>query len=142
MIRLTGEFTLAATPERALHYFTPLGEKEWAPGWDPRFPGEDETVFETGHGHHDTTWVMVDHQSGQRIRYARVAHGVSAGTVDVRLAENADGASQVTVTYQLTALTDDGRAHLDQFAQGYDAYLRSWQEAITSVLRLSVSGES
>jgi len=141
VIRLTGGFTLPAPPEKAFHYFTPLGEKEWAPGWDPRFPAEDETVFETSHGH-ATTWVIVDNSPGERIRYARVAHGMTAGTVDVTLAENAGGASEVTVTYELTALSAQGGEHLARFAGGYDAYLRSWREAITSVLPLWVPEQS
>ena len=93
----------------------------------------DEAVFETSHGH-PTTWVIVDHHLGQRIRYARVAHGVSAGTVDVTLVENPDGTSEVTVTYELAALGQGGRKHLARFADGYDAYLGSWQKAITSLL--------
>jgi hypothetical protein len=143
VIRLTGGFTLPAAPRKAFHYFTPLGEGEWAPGWDPRFPEAGENaVFETSHGQQSTTWVIVDNQPGQRIRYSRVAHGMTAGTVDVTLAENADGASQVTVTYELTALTDHGREHLRHFAEGYEDYLRSWQEAITSVLPSSGSAPS
>ena len=134
MIRLTGGFSLAARPRRAFHYFTPLGEREWATGWDPRFPAEDETVFETSHGQQSTTWVMVDNTPGERIRYARVAHGMTAGTVEVKLAETADGTSEVTVVYQLTALTDKGRDHLRHFAEGYADYMRSWQEAITAAL--------
>ncbi|HZM78442.1 MAG TPA: SRPBCC family protein [Candidatus Limnocylindrales bacterium] len=139
MIRLTGEFALAAPPQQAFHYFTPLGEKEWAHGWDPRFPAADDegdgTVFETGHGRHGpTTWVIVDMTPGQRIRYARVAHGLTAGTVDITLAERAGGASDVTVTYELTALTEQGAQHLHHFAESYVDYLKSWREAITSAL--------
>jgi len=134
MTTLTGRFTLPAPRERALHFFTPLGEKEWAAGWDPVFPSaEGETVFQTSHGHHKTTWVVVDRNPGHRIRYARVAHGMTAGTVEVTL-EDRGGASEITVTYELTALGEQGRAHLAEFAKGYDAYLRSWQQAITSVL--------
>ena len=134
MIRLAGGFTLAAKPEQAFQYFTPLGEKLWVPGWDPYFPGDDETVFETSHGAQRTTWVMVDSTPGERIRYARVARGLSAGTVEVTLKENPAGASEVTVTYELAALSDEGREHLHHFASSYEAYMRSWREAIASVI--------
>ena len=133
MIRLTGGFSVAAPPERAFHYFTPLGEREWAHGWDPVFPAGDETVFETHHS--STTWVVVDREPGQRIRYARIAHGLTAGTVEVRLAARGDAATEVTVTYDLAALTDSGREHLESFAAGYEAYVRSWEEAIAAVVR-------
>jgi hypothetical protein len=132
VIRLTGGFSVAAPPERAFHYFTPHGEREWAPGWDPHFPSADETVFETHHS--STTWVVVDWDPGQRIRYARIARGLTAGTVDVRLAAQGDGATEVTVTYGLAALTDAGREHLERFAADYEGYLRSWEEAIAAVL--------
>jgi hypothetical protein len=46
----------------------------------------------------------------------------------------AGGHSDVEVTYRLTALTDEGAARLREFADGYDAYLRSWQDAISASL--------
>ena len=50
-IRCRGEVRVALPPERAIHAFTALGEREWAPGWDPVFPagdaGEAGTVFTT-----------------------------------------------------------------------------------------------
>ncbi len=42
--------------------------------------------------------------------------------------------SEVEVTYQLTALTKTARHALDDFADGYPAYLQSWQDAITAWL--------
>ena len=73
--------------ERALHLFTPVGERAWAPGWDPVFPAGESgdgaapgTVFLTG----ASTWVVVD-RAPDRVRYARVTPGVRAGTVEVRL---------------------------------------------------------
>jgi hypothetical protein len=133
MIQLTGGFSVAAPPQQAFHYFTPLGEKQWAPGWDPRFPTADETVFETHH--RTTTWVVVDWEPGRRIRYARVAQGLTAGTVEVRLAGQGDGTSEVTVTYGLTALSETGREHLERFAAGYEGYLREWERAIAAIVR-------
>lgn len=42
--------------------------------------------------------------------------------------------SGVEVTYQLTALTDPARGKLSEFADGYPAYLQSWQDAIAALL--------
>jgi hypothetical protein len=33
-----GIVRVALPPERALRYFTPEGERAWAPGWDPAYP--------------------------------------------------------------------------------------------------------
>jgi hypothetical protein len=39
-------------------------------------------VFTTAHGGHETTWIMVDHRP-DGVRYARITHGLTAGTVAV-----------------------------------------------------------
>lgn len=133
-MKLTGSVAVALPPAAAFVYFTPRGERRWVPGWDPHFPDpvEDDTapgtVFET----HGTTWLVVDREPG-RIRYARLTPGRTAGTVTVALADAA-GHSDVTVTYELTGLTDAGREHLREFAAGYRAYLASWQESIAAAL--------
>jgi hypothetical protein len=54
-----------------------------------------------------------------------------AGTVAVTV-EDAGGHSEVEVTYTLTALRPAAVADLHHFAEGYPAYLRSWQEAIAA----------
>jgi hypothetical protein len=41
----------------------------------------------------------------------------------------------VTVVYELTALSEAGDHHLAEFAAGYPAFLRSWQDAIAGYLR-------
>jgi hypothetical protein len=43
--------------------------------------------------------------------------------------------SEAEVTYQLTALTPAASHKLREFADGYAAYLRSWQDAITTGLQ-------
>ena len=77
---------------------------------------------------------MTGRQPGQRISYARVTPGDQAGTVTIVI--NDEGRhSEIEITYQLTALTDTARRTLDEFADGYPAYLQSWQDAITAWLQ-------
>lgn len=140
---LTGRIRVALPPPEAFHLFTPLGERAWAHGWDPRFalPADDDaepgTVFETSAHGHDAVWVVLTREPGRRISYARVRPGLDAGTVSVVLDAAGDGsgdsASDVTVTYELTALTVAAAAELRAFAEGYPAYLRSWEDAIAAV---------
>jgi hypothetical protein len=87
-------------------------------------------VFETrAHGQH-TVWVVTSRERGRRICYARVTPGDLAGTVTVTISPSG-GDSEVEVTYELTPLTVTARAWLRDFADGYPAYLRSWQDAIS-----------
>ncbi|MFD0683785.1 SRPBCC family protein [Actinomadura fibrosa] len=134
--RLTGRLRVALPPEEAFGLFTPRGEERWVPGWRPRFPAGDDggpgTVFETVHDGETTTWVVLVHEPGRRLSYARVTPGHRAGTVTVVLTGDGDGGSDVEVSYDLTALTADAERALDGFAAGYPAFLRSWEGAIQS----------
>jgi hypothetical protein len=133
-----GIVRVASSPERALRYFTPEGERAWAPGWDPVYPAAPEddtalgTVFVT-HGHgHDTVWVVVD-RTERSMRYARVSPDVQAGTVNVQCL--ADGqATRAEITYDLTALRPAAQAALQRFADGYDNFLKEWERLIATAL--------
>jgi hypothetical protein len=117
--------SVALPPERAMHLFTPVGERLWASHWDPRFPAGERgdgsapgTVFLTG----DTHWVVVDRAPG-RVRYARVTPGVRAGTVEVAL--RADGEATIAdVTYDITPLAG---------ADDYDPAIHEWEPAIAAI---------
>lgn len=134
--RLTGRIRVGLPPAEAFRLFTARGEQDWAPGWDPHFPSltpddtEPGTVFETGGHGQRTIWVVTGRQPGCYISYARMTPGDRAGTVTVELSA-AGGASDVEVTYQLTALSAAAEAGLREFAAGYPAYLQSWQDAIS-----------
>jgi hypothetical protein len=135
--RLTGRIQVALPPAEAFRLFTPRGEEDWAHGWHPRFPApapddtEPGTVFETSAHGQRTVWLVTDRQPGERICYARVTPGDQAGTVTVTLSA-AGHHSEAEVTYQLTALTSSGEHKLMDFADGYPAYLQSWQDAIAA----------
>jgi hypothetical protein len=138
-LAMTGHLTVARPPMEAFVHFTPRGEEAWAPGWQPRFPAPaaDDTVpgtvFETDAHGRTTTWVVVDRTPARRIRYARVLPGDTAGTVTVELAD-AGGHTDVTVTYELTALTAAAIEPLRGFAARYDDMMREWADAIAASL--------
>ena len=139
-VRLTGRIQVGLPPGEAFRLFTPRGEQEWVHGWQPRFPApapddtEPGTVFETHAQGQHTIWLVTSREPGKRISYARVTPGDRAGTVTVTIGPSGGG-SEVEVTYELTALTPAAAQELAEFAGGYPAYLRSWQEAIEASLR-------
>ena len=115
--------------------FTGPGEELWIEEWDPTVlsgNGLDAgTVFLTGIGE-PTVWIVVDFdRSARHARYARVAPGTRAGTVDVKVASDGNAESIVTVTYELTALSEEGDRMLNAFDEdAYAAMLRSWEQMI------------
>ncbi len=141
--RLTGRIHVALPPAEAFRLFTPRGEQDWVHGWHPEFPAmvdddtEPGTVFETSAHGQQTVWLVTDCQPGQRISYARVTPGDQAGTVTVAIT-GAGQHSEVEVTYQLTPLASSADRGLRDFADGYAAYLRSWQDAIAACIDRSV----
>ncbi len=137
--RLVGRLRVPLAPAEAFRLFTPLGEREWAHGWDPHFPTpvrddtQPGTVFETDAHGWRTVWVVTGCERPHRISYARLTPGSRAGTVSVEL-EPADAHTEVEVTYDLTPLTPSAAPELQRFADGYAAYLESWQKAISAGL--------
>lgn len=133
------EISVELPPEEAMALFTADGERRWAEGWDPHYPepGRREgagAVFITEHGGHQTTWIMVD-QRPEGVRYARVTDATSAGTVAVDVVGTRDGATQVRVTYDLTATTAAGEAWLDAFDAHYEAAIAEWATEIAAALQ-------
>jgi hypothetical protein len=139
MTAATGTFTLPIPPAEAFPLFTARGEQSWAEGWQPHFPAptpddtEPGTVFVTTAGDRTTTWMVVDRTPGSMIRYARVVPEVTAGTVRVDLRPVGTTGTEVTVSYDLTALTPEAEPALRDFFAGYDAYLESWRAAISAI---------
>ncbi|WP_116950016.1 SRPBCC family protein [Jiangella endophytica] len=136
---LSGGLHVALPPADAFALFTPRGEVVWAPGWEPRFPvpTDDDAapgiVFETEARGARTSWIVLHRDPGRSISYARVTPGSRAGTVRVELRPDGAGGSDVTVTYELTALSEPAEAELDRFAAGFADYLRSWETAIAAL---------
>ncbi|MGO9955988.1 MAG: SRPBCC family protein [Solirubrobacteraceae bacterium] len=126
-------------PADAIELFTPSGERRWADGWEPSFPAlaadESElgTVFETA-SHGPLTWVVVGRERGRSMKYAVVAPGIRAGTVEVVCVDDGSRATIATVTYDMTALSEAGELWLTEFAAGYSAYLYHWGHAIATAL--------
>jgi len=135
----TRTFRLDAPCARAFALFTPLGERAWAPGWDPELlSGEADrgSVFRTRAHGAQTLWIVTDYRPAQgRVSYARLKQGSNFGLVDVECRDSAGG-SEVTVRYTLTGVTPEGEAFVREFLDDahYDAFMREWQSALGKAL--------
>ncbi|GHE57468.1 SRPBCC family protein [Streptomyces vinaceus] len=136
---VSATLNLPLPPEAAFRLFTARGERDWVPGWEPVFPVETPddtapgTVWLTASSEEETTWLVASRDFPRSVSYARITPGVRAGTVAVTLAATGAG-SEVTVTYDMTPLTPDAAEALDEFAAGYPAFIRSWEELIAARL--------
>jgi hypothetical protein len=133
-----GHFTLPLPVEATLPLFTPEGERAWAgPSWDPVYPVPDAatgdaapgTVFTTDSDGGEAVWIVIDRQS-DALRYARVAPDRIAGTVAVTCAQEEEGTTRVTVTYDVTSLGPEGTSFVNELKTNFDTFLAHWREHI------------
>lgn len=135
----SGEFELAIAAGTAIGYFTPEGERRWAPGWDPSYPAGDVsekpgTVFITRHGEIETVWVIEKIDRVQNTSaYSRVTVGHHAGTVRVRCQDQPSGGCRVIVEYDMTALAPDHAGVLDAYNdEHFEAMMEEWAARVTA----------
>jgi hypothetical protein len=141
-LSLHGTVHVALPPAEALSLFTPQGECEWVPDWNPTFPGgeatdEPGTTFVTQHRGSPTLWVIAD-RTESSMRYARVRPGLHAGMVEVRCEpDESEAETRVEVTYDLTALGDNDA--VARFGSRFDAMLTHWEHLIAVALAARVA---
>lgn len=137
-VQRTGSLRLPVAPERAFTFFTPEGERAWAPGWEPEYlHPEDGTLapgllFRTTAGGEPTFWAVLTMVDGEAISYARIVPNSRAGVVTVECDDAPGGGTLVTVSYDLTATSEAGKRALGLFTEAaYAEMLREWEIAIT-----------
>jgi hypothetical protein len=144
----TQTIRFGAPMERVFPMFTPEGERQWVPGWDPRYlPCERRdlargTVFTTHLAGEYTLWIVarVD-LDRHEVEYARTVPGSRTGLVRVRCSRQCQSKSgalagtDVEVTYTLTALSEEGNALLRKLETGgFDAMMRHWEADVARAL--------
>lgn len=144
--KATGHFELPISAAEAIDYFTPEGERGWAPGWDPTYPEGTPsetpgTVFITSHGEHDTIWTIhhIDREACTSA-YSRHSIGQWAGTVSVRCDDQGTHGCIVTVDYDTTVLPGGDPTILHHFdASAYAEMMNEWATRVADALT-SASG--
>jgi hypothetical protein len=134
-------FHLDAPRARVFPLFTARGERDWAPGWDPKvLSGAEErgSAFETrNHEGRTTVWVVIEYRPDEgRVSYARLAQDSNIGLVDVICTEPEGGGTDVSVAYTLTPLHAAGEAFVDEFLDPpcYARMIDEWRAATSAVL--------
>ncbi|HYH81276.1 MAG TPA: SRPBCC family protein [Longimicrobium sp.] len=135
-----GTLHLHAPPAHVFPLFTPEGEREWVPGWSPRYAWPPDgsvrigTTFFTEHAGRATTWMVASHEPGVRVVYTRVTAGLNAVRVEVSCAPEGEG-SAVTVRYDYVGLTPAGNESIEQVTQPrFAEWMREWEQSINTVL--------
>lgn len=134
---VSGEVQLPLRATEAIGLFTPEGERDWVPGWNPVYSGAETseapgTVFTTAVGGVETVWLIleIDRARGSA-SYSRVTPGSHAGTVRVSCTDTDTGGCKVCVTYDVSALPGVDPKVLDAFDDAeFEAMLDEWARLI------------
>ena len=134
-------FRLEAPLARVFPLFTAEGERSWAPGWEPLMLSgavERGSAFSTrAHSGIETTWIVADYRPAEgKVSYARLAQGSNIGLVDVICTTVAGGATDVSVRYTLTGVSEQGRAFVREFLEPehYSRMIEEWRVATSAAL--------
>lgn len=139
---VSDDFELPVSAAEAIGFFTPEGERDWVPGWNPIYPAGEAsessgTVFTTVIGGVDTIWIVQTiNRDDYSASYSRVTPGHHAGTVHVQCLDGADGGCTVVVTYDMSLLAGgdpEGLAAYDDrpFAAMMDEWAAEVRRALT-----------
>lgn len=114
-VELRGDFTLPTPPEDAFPLFSPEGERDWVPGWDPELlhpPGatwERGLLFRTQEERGEAVWIVtaLDRRE-RRVEYHRVESGRYVARIRVACDVADGGGTRVGVSYGFVGLSDVG----------------------------------
>ena len=140
--RFSFKIRIAASPTDAILPFSPEGERGWSPDWDPIYANAlaprdvgAGTVFTTNDHALTRVWIVDEYnRKSGRIRYTVFAPGKSVTRIAIAARAVTNG-SEVTVSYDRTALTAAQDADVKAFAGHAERMREEWQNAITAALQ-------
>ncbi|HZQ23813.1 MAG TPA: hypothetical protein VFA89_13560 [Terriglobales bacterium] len=136
----TGVIRLQGMINRVFPLFTPIEEKQWAPGWDPKpiNPADGKVqegmIFETD-GPPRIIWVVTKYDPGSHeIDYLTLGPDI-VRQLKIRCSyENGTTTAQVTDT--VTAISDHGNDMVERNTQEkHEARIQHWEMAINHLLK-------
>jgi hypothetical protein len=130
----TGRIRLNGSAERAFLLFSPMGEKEWVPGWDPeilhptRGFWEEGLIFRTSEESGTAIWIISNLDiAAHRVSYHRVEPTRYVARIDVSCDEVSTGIAEVSTVYSFVGLSEEGNeATSVMTAMEYAAKMVRW----------------
>jgi len=134
-IELRGGLSVPAAVEQAFELFSPLGEKQWVPGWDPELLHPEGVswaqgqLFRTREERGDAIWVVTSlDRSRHEAEYHRVEPGRYVARVRVECEARGPARTEVRVSYQYVGLSPAGNDEIGRMsATEYEEKMRRWE---------------
>lgn len=137
-----GELMAHASVDDVFPLFSPQGERQWVPGWDPEVlhpSGNDwreGQVFRTLEEMGEAVWVITRlDQAQHRVEYYRVEPGRYVAHIAVRCEELPNQRTQVSTAYSFVGLSEIGNQDIASMTQeAYKVKMSRWSEWINQHL--------
>ena len=141
-IEFSGKILLGGDIERIFPLFSPLGEKLWVPGWNPRIlhpagaEWEEGMIFLTDEETGVAAWHVTRlDRASHEVVYHRLEPLRYVARVEVRCREAWGGRTEATVKYSYMGLSDEGNREISVMTQeAYDAKMGRWKEWLRATL--------
>ena len=144
LIERTSVIKLEGDISRVFPLFTPLGEREWAEGWDPTvvWPADESVqermVFTVRHGDGpETMWLVSKHDEQFGLIEYTVYESESVHWILLRCSAAENGKStNAEITYTYVGTNEDAcQKNVQQLASMYKHNLKDWEYVINHYLR-------
>ncbi|MGD0038036.1 MAG: hypothetical protein ABSC53_12190 [Bacteroidota bacterium] len=130
----TGRLHLNGSVERVFPLFSPIGEKQWVPGWDPEIlhPSgsfwEEGLIFRTSEESGTAIWIVSNLDiSAHRVRYHRVEPTHYVARIDVTCDVVSIGVTDVSTVYKFVGLSEEGNNAINLMTEEeYAAKMVRW----------------
>ena len=140
---LSGRIVLSGPVDGVFPLFSPAGEKDWVPGWDPEMlwppggPWQEGLLFRTQEEKGEAVWVVSQFDLGAHaVTYHRVEPGRYVARVDVACRPAGEGRTEAEVRYTFVGLSESGNAEIAAMSQpAYDEKMARWKGWIDALLQ-------
>ena len=139
----TGALEVEGPVGEVFALFSPQGERQWVPGWDPEFVHPSVSfwgagqVFRTREESGEAVWVIAALEDDEhQVEYYRVEPARYVAHITVRCRETAAGRTRVTTSYSFTGLSEAGNRIIAAMTPAeYEAKMARWQGWIERLRR-------
>lgn len=133
--------SLVAAPDKVFPLLCPVRERDWVDGWDPLMVAtnsgvaERDCVFITRSDAGEATWMVTEYEPPNRIAFIRVTPGITACRIFIDVLPDGDNRSKARITYEHTALSDEGKDFVEDFTEEhYREMMEQWEASMNRYL--------
>ena len=133
--------TWNATPDKAFPLLCPVRETDWIPDWDPKLVVSNSGVMELDclfiepDTPNDAIWIVTRYDPNRFVEMYRTAPAVTVSKFSITLDEAKDGTTRAFISYEHTALSNEGEKAVNNFtSEHFNELMNHFEAAINHYL--------